>query len=332
MEKISIIVPVYNAEHTLAYCLESIVRQTYTNLEILLINDGSKDSSLEICKRYQATDSRIIIIDTENHGVSRARNEGIAIAQGTFVGFVDSDDWIDDAMFEKLYEGIKSDDNCCMSIIGVYNDGWTEYLDRLCLGALKTCISAKQAIEEITKKRGLRGYLWNKLFYNTGLLLDEELTVCEDLEYVVRYIIFNPSKSVSVLNTKGYHYKVLENHDFAYLGYGFSKTYAKICSYEKVLSLFDDSNGKALSNIKSASCMVCYDLLVFWYALPKVERVKPFYDEYIPTIKRTFLQYYQEALDMGTSREKIKMGILRYCPILLVGILTIKRNITKRKQ
>lgn len=95
MEKISIIIPIYNVEKYLDYCLKSIIEQTYKNLEIILINDGSTDNSLEICYKYKKIDKRIILIDNKNHGVSYSRNKGIDVATGKYIVFVDSDDTID---------------------------------------------------------------------------------------------------------------------------------------------------------------------------------------------------------------------------------------------
>lgn len=99
---ISIIVPVYNAEKYLAKCIESIINQTYSNLEIILINDGSTDNSLEICNIYSKQDNRIKIIDKKNEGVSVARNLGIETSRGKWISFIDSDDWVDKDMFEKM--------------------------------------------------------------------------------------------------------------------------------------------------------------------------------------------------------------------------------------
>ncbi|HHX12459.1 MAG TPA: glycosyltransferase [Clostridiales bacterium] len=328
MEKISVIVPIYNAENTLEYCLDSIISQSYSNLEILLINDGSQDSGLSICKRYQAKDSRIRVLDTENQGVSKARNEGLEIAQGTYIGFVDSDDWIDNDMFQKLYDGIKSDLNHCMSVIGVHAEGWKEYLQALCGKKPECTISVPQAIDEVTKRRGLRGYLWNKLFLNTHLLLDENYIVCEDLEFVVRYLLQFPRKSVHILNSKGYHYLISENHDFAHLGYGFSKTFTKLATYEKILSYLDESYDKAKLNIKAESCMVSYDLLVYWYSLVTIERGKPPYEDNIPIVTKIFLQYFQQGYALATWREKIKLLGMRHTPFLLVWMLILKRNLT----
>ena len=102
--KVSIIVPIYNAEKYLGYCLNSIVSQTYQNIEVILVNDGSTDGSLQICKNYAAVDKRIIILDIPNGGVSNARNCGLKKATGEYIQFVDADDTIKLNMTEKLIE------------------------------------------------------------------------------------------------------------------------------------------------------------------------------------------------------------------------------------
>lgn len=106
MPEISIIVPVYNVEEYLANCIESILNQTFRDFELILVNDGTKDNSLEICKRYEAIDSRIKIVDKENGGLSSARNAGLDVAKGKYIGFVDSDDYIHPQMYEILYNEI----------------------------------------------------------------------------------------------------------------------------------------------------------------------------------------------------------------------------------
>lgn len=104
MEKISIIIPVYNVEKYLKMCLDSVINQTYQNLEIILINDGSTDNSGKICEEYKRADSRIILIHKENEGLSMARNTGLDIASGEYISFVDSDDYISGNMVETLYD------------------------------------------------------------------------------------------------------------------------------------------------------------------------------------------------------------------------------------
>lgn len=106
MPKISIIIPVYNVEKYIRKCIDSILFQTFIDFELILVDDGSKDSSGEICDEYQNKDSRIKVIHKSNGGLSSARNAGINIAKGDFFGFVDSDDWINKDMYELLYKGI----------------------------------------------------------------------------------------------------------------------------------------------------------------------------------------------------------------------------------
>lgn len=103
MTKVSVIVPIYNVEKYLRRSIESIQKQTLKDIEIILINDGSSDGSLAICQEYQKKDNRIEIIDKPNGGVSSARNAGLEIAKGDYIGFVDPDDWIESEMFNSMY-------------------------------------------------------------------------------------------------------------------------------------------------------------------------------------------------------------------------------------
>ena len=107
METISVILPIYNVEKYLEKCLESLLAQTYEALEIILVNDGSKDRSLEICKAYEAKDSRIKVIDKPNEGVALTRNRGLEVATGDYIAFVDPDDWVEPEMYASLMSQIK---------------------------------------------------------------------------------------------------------------------------------------------------------------------------------------------------------------------------------
>ncbi len=107
METISVILPIYNVEKYLEKCLESLLAQTYEALEIILVNDGSKDRSLEICKAYEAKDSRIKVIDKPNEGVALTRNRGLEVATGDYIAFVDPDDWVEPEMYASLMRQIK---------------------------------------------------------------------------------------------------------------------------------------------------------------------------------------------------------------------------------
>ena len=124
MIKISIIVPVYNVEKYLRKCIDSILNQTFKDFELILVDDGSTDDSGKICDEYSLKDSRIKVIHKENGGQSSARNMGLDVAQGEYIGFVDSDDWIEKDMYEILYRNCKMKDGD-IGIIGinfVYNN------------------------------------------------------------------------------------------------------------------------------------------------------------------------------------------------------------------
>ena len=105
---ISVIIPVYNAGKYLEKCLESITHQTYENIEIIIVNDGSTDGSKNLCEKYAQKDNRIILINTENRGAGRARNTGLEVAKGEYISFIDSDDYICNDYYERLYNMIKA--------------------------------------------------------------------------------------------------------------------------------------------------------------------------------------------------------------------------------
>ena len=118
MPYISVIVPVYNAESTLKKCIDSILVQDFTDFEVILIDDGSQDESLQICEDFAKKDNRVIVVHKENGGVSSARNYGLEIAKGKWVTFIDSDDYVDDELLEKVNDAIEK--NAGVDVVG-YN-------------------------------------------------------------------------------------------------------------------------------------------------------------------------------------------------------------------
>lgn len=109
MKKVSIIIPVYNSEKYISKCLDSVLNQTYKNIEILVINDGSKDNSIDILREYEKKDDRIVVIDKENEGVAKTRNQGIKKATGDYIMFIDNDDFIDEDYVETYLKNTDYD-------------------------------------------------------------------------------------------------------------------------------------------------------------------------------------------------------------------------------
>lgn len=161
-EKISIIVPVYNVEPFIRKCVKSLVNQTYKNIEIILVDDGSPDNCGKICDAFAKEDNRIKVIHKENGGLCSARNAGLELATGEYIGFVDSDDWVSEDMFEYLLINAKehnSDITCCR-YYRVTSKGIrvTIQEDKLCI------YNKREAIEELINNLTMRALFWNKLF------------------------------------------------------------------------------------------------------------------------------------------------------------------------
>lgn len=162
MSKISIIVPVYNVERYLSKCVDSILNQTFTDFELILIDDGSTDNSGKICDEYSEKDERIKVIHKENEGLSSARNAGIDIAVGKCLGFVDSDDYIEKDMYEILYRDI-CQDGVDIAICGFYNQYKDKcYEDKYILE--KCVLDAEEAFKLALMSRGISLSAVNKLY------------------------------------------------------------------------------------------------------------------------------------------------------------------------
>lgn len=158
---ISVIVPVYNVEAFLPECLESIINQTYKNLEIILIDDGSTDNSLNICKEYANKDNRIIVKTQKNMGQSVARNRGIELSHGKYIGFVDSDDIISINMYEYLYKSItESKTNISICDFVIYINGSP------CFGVDYKNIEFNnlEILKELMLDQKITNYMVNKLY------------------------------------------------------------------------------------------------------------------------------------------------------------------------
>lgn len=208
--KLSIVVPVYNAEGTLERCFNSILQQSYSDWELIVIDDGSTDKSGLLCDRYAREDSRIIVIHQKNKGVSSARNAGINVAGGTYLMFIDSDDEIMPSFFDNFIEIVEQDKSDV--VIGGYTEIESDGRKKTHLPILNG-ISRQETWEIICRKPEQFGYLWNKLFLNDiiqkrNLRFRTDLYSQEDFEFCLRY--FDQCKTFSwVLNSDYQYYKII---------------------------------------------------------------------------------------------------------------------------
>lgn len=238
--KISVIVPVYNVEKYLCSCIDSILAQTFTDFELLLIDDGSRDKSGEICDEYANKDCRVKVFHKENGGVSSARNLGIDESKGEYLFFVDSDDIISSFYIEMFVNYIKKNDSVCVVC---------KYTNRLSLlknqiDSIKTKeMTSSEFLDEIWISEGkLDGYLWNKMFKRKILIdlnirFDEKVSIWEDMLFVVEYFV-NISTVVFV-DAVLYYYRDTMNS--AVKQHGTSKKIEKIFVCLKMLMLDNDS-------------------------------------------------------------------------------------------
>lgn len=178
---ISIIVPIYNAENYLKECLDSLIKQTYTNLEIILINDGSDDDSLSICREYEKTDNRIVVIDKKNEGVSAARNDGLKISKGEWISFVDADDYVDLNFCEIMHKNAIAH-NVNYVVCGYYRK-YDDNLETVVRFDRDTIFNSNEYLLKILNVQNGFGFCHMKLIHKNVILehrFDKDLKVGED--------------------------------------------------------------------------------------------------------------------------------------------------------
>lgn len=290
---ISIIVPVYNVERYIDQCIESIVNQSYKNIEIILVDDGSKDCSLEKCKKWERIDSRIKVIHQENQGEFGARNTGLHHARGEWLGFVDADDYVEYDMYEKLLARALADDSDCAGCEDIYED------------EEKIKISQSQCEEVIVEGKEncifkflqlkIPGGVCSKLI-RKKLIIDNKIVFRNvkhgpDLLFMGEY--FTHCRRISLIAHPYYHY---------------IKHSESICNEVKESKKFDKG---MLSTIKSAAWL-------FPYIKEMSQDVKNEFRAYYSMKIMTVLTYSLEKEDVSKLVQKRLVKNLRKNVIFLV--------------
>lgn len=211
--KISIIVPIYKVENHLEKCINSILNQTFRDFELILVNDGSPDNCGNICDLYKERDSRIKVIHKKNGGLSSARNAGLDIAKGDYIGFVDSDDYINKNMYEVLYNIAKNDNSdiviCDYKSVNKNNENYDDSIEKKYevsrfnnIEALNELYSDNNIIFTVAWNKIYKRYLFNNLRYELGKLHEDE--------FIIHKILYNSNK-ISFVKYKLYYYLQTEN-------------------------------------------------------------------------------------------------------------------------
>lgn len=318
--KISIIVPIYNTEKFLSKCIESLINQTHKNIEIILVNDGSRDSSYEICNKYKIIDERIQTIHKINGGVSSARNAGLSIATGEYITFVDSDDYISNEMYEKMLD-IAMSENADIVECGYYR-----------VDKEGNILTEQQLKDEIIsgeynssyhyiKGENTKNYTCNKI-YKADILKDIKfpISTCSE-DFVVNVKAFYKCKKYVVTSQQLYYYTI--NND-------------SVCNRKFHLGRLDAiKNGKYIYEFHKerfselcpfiARYIVDY-CMIFYLDLTMCNLEKK--EKYLNELENDFKLYYPlikgEAFNLLKYKRKVLMKIFHISRLLYKFIYKLK--------
>lgn len=319
MELISVIVPVYKVENYLNKCIESIVNQTYSNLEIILVDDGSPDNCPAMCDQWAAKDSRIRVIHKENGGLSDARNTGMEIASGSYICFVDSDDWIHPEYVERLYSAcIEHQTSIAACDVQFVFD--TSIIDYSLPSFKSTCCTTEQALNTLIHGTGFRAVAWNKL-YRRDILKNESFPVgrfhedefftyrilakAPTLAYVDAQLYYYYQRSGSIMNSVSIrHLDVLD------------------AGLER-MTFLQQSFPKLYHSDKAGFCVACVSYYRFSSKIPETERSK--YKKKIREC-RSVVSFSFSELFAYSAKELVYVIGSGLCIDIFCKILNIRRK------
>lgn len=306
MEKISVIVPFYNVEKYARKCIESIINQSYKNIEIILVDDGSPDCCGKICDEYAQKDKRIKVIHKKNGGLSDARNIGIKEATGKYIGFVDSDDYIAPDMYEYLYNLIKQN-NADISICGVqdFYEG-KEFVEQLIEENIEI-LNKEDAIKELLNDKKIRSHAWDKL-YKKELFDNIEYPKGRKMEDIATtYKLFALSEKIVLGKEIKYYYLQRNN------GIMLSKSSDMwIDYYELTLERFNEINKLYPNMVENKLSLL--NTIVYLFVQDNNELKNYLKDKKVYKVYNRI--YNKKALKNVNSKTKIKLILMRINPNL----------------
>lgn len=320
---ISIIVPVYNVEKYIDKCLYSLVNQTYKNIEIIIVDDGSPDNCPKICDEWAKRDDRIKVVHKENGGLSSARNVGIDNAKGEYLAFVDSDDWIDLNTFEFAYKMISSDgyDLATFALLPEFD---TETKQCISDYDINVC-NQKELFNLILDTDYVCGYAWNKLFKRNivgDLRFDESLLSCEDIDFCARYA--TKCKRAVYTTAKLYHYRQRNDSMTGEYKYNVRKL-SVLTAYENIMSIYKMYDSEDYYKLERNYLKIALNIK----GRMILSKVKD--DAVKNRLERIIKQYYPIVINNPNNSVSVKANIIvtRLFPGLL---LKAKQFVLKEKR
>ncbi len=326
-ELISIIIPVYNVEKYIGKCIDSLIKQKYDNLEIILIDDGSSDNSGEICDKYAKKDKRIKVIHKKNSGQADSRNIGISKASGKYIGFVDSDDYIDKDYYNRLYKTLVKNnaDVVTCKYQNVYNDDYRK--EEIGNNIRETILDNQEALKELLLSQ-IDNYVWNKL-YKREIWENIKFPIGKKMEDLgIMYLVIKEAKRIVITDYVGYYYRIRPNSTMTNLNLQLilntremvNKRYNDLQTNNNIL---DELNVNRLVFIK------------YYYEdlgkIGELKELRKFDDEYL-FYRKYYNKYKKEVKNTTKSKlRKLDFDILYYSNIMLSKIYGIKSKIKKNK-
>ncbi len=314
--KISVIVPVYKVEKYLNKCVDSIINQTYKNLEIILVDDGSPDNCGKICDEYSKKDNRIKVIHKENGGLSSARNAGLEIATGDYIGFVDSDDWIEKSMYSDMLNcAVKN--NADVVRCGFFRHE-NENIECVNGTQMEYILDKEYRLIELIDGGLLEGAAWNKLYKKyifQDIRYDE--TIFRNEDSIATYYILKKAYNVVFIDKCEYNYLIRSG---SILMSGLNLNSFDMIKISKIF-IEDEKNN---SNIKP----YCLKRFVFisLHLLTQLIRENKFIEKF-NDIRSDIIKYKKEIYKCKIIkfRDKVKISLVIYIPFIYKFLAKRKR-------
>lgn len=317
-ELVSVIIPVYKVESYLKRAVDSVIAQTYGNIEIILVDDGSPDNCGKICDEYAEQDARIFVIHKQNGGISNARNAGLGVSHGKYICFVDSDDWLETTYVESMVDAFEK-----------------HGVDLVACGVHKTDrpkakiddteeVIIKDKYMSTLQDDNIAGYAWNKLFLldiirRNCLQFDENIFIGEDLLFVVSYLEY----CVKTLFLQQELYNYFIRPGSATTNITFSDKYATVLrSRECVMQIFEAEKEQACLNIERRSYLM--HLIKLYYLAKDTSKSKK---EWRSEFKRKMKKHLPAVMRSQyiTAKSKVQIVLMWYGR-LIIGPLYRKKT------
>lgn len=284
-EKISIIVPIYNVEMYLEECINSLIHQTYSNIEIILIDDGSSDSSGKICDKYKKIDNRIRVVHKENGGVSSARNAGIRLVNTKYISFVDPDDYVSEQFIEKLYNSLV-DNSADIAVCNFFTIREKNIIEDRKIK--NNSLNQEEALRLLVKDEIMSSYLWNKMF-KKELFENLQFDIGYRYEDIrIMHKIFLKAKKIVMIEDSLYYYRIrmdsITNSTLLNNSKELIDALEERCNDLKGTIYFSDSYMTEMLQIRR----ILLEILIH------CERKEEFYHENMHVLKKLFKQNYKK--------------------------------------